>query len=284
MDCHAGDPARGGDQRDGGENRGGGSFTARINAAETEDELGRLAGVLNSTFARLEAAFAQQGRFASDVAHELRTPVSVMLTQTQTALKSERSAAEYRQTVESCQRAAQRMRRLIESSLLELARLDAGQEPMKRLAFDLAYTAHDCVELVRPLAAERGVTIRCDLPAAVCTGDAERLGQVITNLLTNAIQYNREQGEVRVATEQKNGTVTLTVADTGQGISTEDLPRVFERFYRADQCADERGGAFGAGIGDFQGDCGGARGDAGGRRGCGGAGGGVYGEAAGGDN
>ena len=93
--------------------------------------------MLNSTFARLEAAFAQQRQFTSDAAHELRTPVSVMLTQTQTALNRERSAAEYRETVESCQRAAQRMRRLIES-LLELARLDAGQEPMKQARFDLA--------------------------------------------------------------------------------------------------------------------------------------------------
>src|SRR5207249_8616527 len=110
--------------------------------------------VLNSTFARLEANFAQQARFTSDAAHELRTPVSVMLTQTQSALTRERPAPEYRETLEACQRAAQRMRRLIES-LLELARLDAGQEKLKHAPLDLAHTAADCVELVRPLAAER---------------------------------------------------------------------------------------------------------------------------------
>src|SRR5208283_5434495 len=99
-----------------------GDMSQRISIADTESELGQLAGVLNSTFGRLEAAFARQQQFTSDAAHELRTPVSVMLTQTQTALNRDRSPAEYRETVEACQRAAQRMRRMIES-LLELARL-----------------------------------------------------------------------------------------------------------------------------------------------------------------
>ena len=94
-----------------------GDLSQRINAAETESELGKLASVLNSTFARLDAAFAQQKQFASDAAHELRTPVTVILTQTQTALNRQREAAEYRETVEACQRAAQRMRKLIGSLL-----------------------------------------------------------------------------------------------------------------------------------------------------------------------
>ncbi|HEX4264940.1 MAG TPA: ATP-binding protein [Verrucomicrobiae bacterium] len=210
-----------------------GDLSQRINVNETESELGRLAGVLNSTFARLDAAFAQQQQFTSDAAHELRTPVTVMLTQTQTALNRERSAAEYRETLESCQRAAQRMRRLIES-LLELARLDAGQQTMKRSRFDLAQTARDCITLISPLADGRHVKILCDLPPLVCVGDSERLAQVITNLLTNAITYNKENGEVRISGESRNGSVILTVQDTGLGISAVDLPRVFDRFYRAD--------------------------------------------------
>lgn len=211
----------------------GGDLTQRINVGETESELGRLAGVLNSTFARLDAAFSQQRQFTSDAAHELRTPVSVMLTQTQTTLNRERSAAEYRETVESCQRAAQRMRRLIES-LLELAKLDAGQQPMKRSPFDLAQTARDCVALIEPLASARHLNITCDLPPLNCIGDSERLSQVITNLVTNAITYNKVNGEVRVEGETKDGFAILRVSDTGLGISAEDLPRVFDRFYRAD--------------------------------------------------
>jgi signal transduction histidine kinase len=200
---------------------------------------------LNSTFARLEAAFAQQQQFTSDAAHELRTPVSVMLTQAQAALNRERTAPEYRETVEACQRAAQRMRKLIES-LLALARLDAGQEVLKRLRFDFSKTVSDCAELVKPIAEARGIKISTALEPVEISGDSERLAQVVTNLLTNAIQYNRAEGAVNVTLELQNGFAVLTVADTGAGIPTEDLPRVFERFYRAEK---SRTGAGNSGLG-----------------------------------
>ena len=224
-----------------------GDLSQRINSAETESELGQLAAVLNSTFARLEAAFAQQKQFASDAAHELRTPVAVILTQTQAALNRERDAGEYKQTVEACQRAAQRMRKLI-SALLELARLDAGQEQMKRLRFDFSKTVADCVELIQPLAEERGVKISRDLSPLEIEGDSERLGQVVTNLLTNAVQYNHDGGEVKVATTRESGMAVLSVSDTGQGIPAEDLPRVFERFYRADQSRSSGNAGLGLAI------------------------------------
>jgi signal transduction histidine kinase len=222
-------------------------LSQRINTAETESELGRLAAVLNSTFARLESAFAQQKQFASDAAHELRTPVSVILTQTQAALIRERDSGEYKQTVEACQRAALRMKKLI-SALLELARLDAGQEQMKRLRFDFAKTVADCVDLVRPLADARGIKISMELPPLEIEGDAERLGQVVTNLLTNAIQYNHDGGEVKAVLKLENGMAILAVSDTGQGIPAEDLPRVFERFYRADKSRSSGNAGLGLAI------------------------------------
>jgi len=225
----------------------GGDLSQRINAASTDNELGRLAAVLNSTFARLEAAFAHQSRFTSDASHELRTPVSVILTQTQTALSRERSEPEYREALEACQRAANRMRRLTES-LLELARLDAGQEPMKNERFDLSRVARECVELVRPLADQRGLQIQCDLPAVECVGDPERISQVATNLLSNAIHFNREHGEVKISTHADNGSVMLTVADTGVGIPDQDLPHIFERFYRVDKSRSRVQGRTGLGL------------------------------------
>jgi heavy metal sensor kinase len=222
-----------------------GDLSQRINVGEAESELGQLATVLNSTFARLETAFTQQQQFTSDAAHELRTPVSVILTQTQTSLNREREAADYKQTVEACQRAAQRMRKLIES-LLALARFDAGQEVLKRLPFDFSKTISDCAELVQPLASKRDVKIIAQIPPLEITGDSERLAQVVTNLLTNAIQYNKPGGEVRVKLESQNSLAVLTVADTGPGIAAENLPRVFGRFFRADA---SRTGAGNAGLG-----------------------------------
>jgi two-component system, OmpR family, sensor kinase len=224
-----------------------GDLSQRINVAETESELGQLASVLNATFSRLDAAFAQQQQFTSDAAHELRTPVSVMLTQTQTALKSERKAEEYRATVEACQRSAQRMRGLIES-LLKLARLDAGQETMRRAPFDLARMVGESVEHIRPLAANRGITIEENLEAAECVADVERLGQVVTNLLTNAVNYNRENGTIRVTTRREGSLIAIEISDTGIGIPPEHLPNVFKRFYRVDTARTTSQGRSGLGL------------------------------------
>lgn len=223
-----------------------GDLTRRINPSETESELGQLTTVLNSTFARLETAFAQQQQFTSDAAHELRTPVSVILTQVQSTLNKERSGAEYRETLEACQRAALRMKRLIES-LLELARFDAGQEQLKRVSFELAAKTRECADMLQPLAAERRVKLVLELTETSCVGDPERLSQVIINLLTNAVTYNKPDGEVRVTTALRDGSAILTVADTGIGIAPEDAPQVFTRFYRADK--SRTGSAGNAGLG-----------------------------------
>jgi signal transduction histidine kinase len=158
----------------------------------------------------------------------------VILTQTQTALNRERTAPEYRETVEACQRAAQRMRKLIHA-LLELARLDAGQERMKRLRFDFSSAVTECIALIKPIAEERGVKVVSELAPLEITGDSERLAQVVTNLLTNAIQYNKAGGEVRVKLASQGGLAILVVSDTGNGIPAKDLQHIFGRFYRGDK-------------------------------------------------
>ncbi|MBM3836410.1 MAG: HAMP domain-containing protein [Verrucomicrobia bacterium] len=224
-----------------------GNLSERIRVKDPENELGRLAGVLNSTFARLEVAFAQQKQFTADASHELRTPLTVLISEAQTTLARERSAAEYRETVETCLDTAQQMRRLTES-LLELARLDAGLDNLQRAPLDLAETTRACVDLIRPLASQRGIKVSLDLKPAELSGNADRLAQVATNLLTNAIHYNNPAGEIRVATRIENGHALLSVADSGMGISPEDLPHIFERFYRADKSRSRATGRTGLGL------------------------------------
>lgn len=226
----------------------GGDLSQRIPAAQTEDELAELASVLNSTFERLEESFQRQTRFTADASHELRTPVTVMLSQLQMSLARERSAAEYRETLLACQRAAQRMRKLAES-LLALTRLEAGEERIRQDRFELSQVAEECVELVRARADERGVALCCDLDPAECTGDADRVAQVVTNLLDNAIRYTPKGGEVRVATARNGRGAKLIVSDNGEGIAAESLPHVFERFFRADKArAVNNGGGAGLGL------------------------------------
>ena len=225
-----------------------GDLSQRMNVSDTESELGRLAGVLNSTFARLETAFEQQARFTSDASHELRTPLAVLLSQVQTALSRDRSAAEYKEALEACQRAAQRMRVLAES-LLELARLDAEPQRERREPFDLSRLTQESAELVQPLTVACGINVHCSNMSAVeCEGDPERIARVITNLLTNAVQYNREGGEVRVSTSTSGSWAVLEVKDTGVGIAADQLPRIFERFYRADASRSGSDGHAGLGL------------------------------------
>lgn len=224
-----------------------GNLSERIAGAEADDELGRLVAVLNSTFAQLEAAFAQQKQFTADASHELRTPIAVLIAEAQTALARPRTAAEYRETIEACLATAQQMRRLTES-LLDLARLDAGPATLERQPVNLAALAEACVEQVRPLAAARRITIDPNLTPVQCTGDPDRLTQLLTNLLTNAIHYNRDGGSVQVSTGPERGGARLTVADTGPGIAPEELPHIFQRFYRADKARARSEGRFGLGL------------------------------------
>ena len=224
-------------------------LSRRIDITATKSELGQLAHVLNTTFARLEAAFAQQTRFTADASHELRTPVSVILTQTELALAKERPAAEYREALEACYRAARRMKSLVDG-LLTLARIDAGELHLHADEFDLCRTVEECVALLTPLAEEHRVALQLDLQPVQFVGDADRIAQVITNLLSNAINYNREQGRVQVTLRRDESThdVVLTVSDTGVGIASEDLAGIFARFYRVDKARSRLFGGSGLGL------------------------------------
>ncbi len=224
-----------------------GDLAQRIDTRDTESELGQMADVLNSTFARLEASFAQQARFTADAAHELRTPVTVILMHAQNALAAGGLTGEQREAVEACERAAQRMRRMIQS-LLQLARLDAGQEAMERGQIDLAGVAGECAALIQPIAAARGVTIQTEFATAECRADEGRIGQVITNLLGNAIHHGREGGRVWVTTRREADWAVLTVADDGPGIAEEHRPHLFERFFRVDRARTGASGRTGLGL------------------------------------
>jgi heavy metal sensor kinase len=219
------------------------NLSSRIDVAATEDELGDLARTLNSAFERLESAMNQLRQFTADASHELRTPVSVLMTQMELALRKPRSPEEYREVLETCLKAVRRMASMSED-LLFLSRADAKAVEMRREPLDLKEVVDEAVGSVRPLAEIRGIRMSLETSPQRLVGDRVRLGEAVTNLVTNAILYNRPEGQVKVTL--RNG--ILAVADTGAGIPEEDRPRVFERFYRADKSRSRNAGGAGLGL------------------------------------
>jgi signal transduction histidine kinase len=223
-----------------------GNLAERIPVDDADTELGRLAAVLNHTFGRLEAAFQRQRQFTADAAHELRTPLAVLITEAQTTLARERSAPEYRETVAGSLETAQQMRRLTEA-LLALARIDdAGK--VTREPVDLAAAAEAAVERARPAATTAGLTVASHLEPALASGTRERVDLIVANLVANAIAYNRPGGSITVSTRPDGADAVLVVADTGIGIAAAHLPQIFDRFYRVDESRAGSDGHAGLGL------------------------------------
>ena len=219
----------------------------RIDRLQMETELGRLAGTLNDTFDRLQAAFEQQIRFTSDASHELRTPLSIVTNQAELALRRDRQPAEYRDALRAILEAARRMRTVVED-LLTLARADAGELSLRRDPLDLAAVVRGTAELMAGEAERRGVAIELDLADAALRGDRSRLQELVTNLLANAIRYNREGGRVTLRLRTGGGLALLDVSDTGIGIPPEEQALVFDRFHRVDKARSREAGGSGLGL------------------------------------
>lgn len=223
------------------------NLTERINVDDMDSEFGELATVFNGSFDRLQAAVERQRQFTADASHELRTPLSVIAAHTELALSRPRSSEDYQATLETCWRASQRMKSLIDSLLL-LARFDSGATPLIRTRMNLDSMVSECVELVEPLATARAIRIECQTTSCLVYADSERLFQVVTNLLTNAIRYNVDEGSIHVSIRVEHSSAVISVTDTGVGISPDQLPRIFDRFYQVDKARSRAEGSCGLGL------------------------------------
>ncbi len=223
------------------------NLSTRIDSSSMDRELQSLTETLNSMLARLDRSFQQQVQFTADASHELRTPIAVLLSHCELALNRPRAEEEYRQTLATCQKAAHRMSGLVEG-LLTLARVDAGRLDLRLSSTDLAQLAAETRDMFQPFANEQQVEIQLRGSPAPCRVDSNRLAQVVSNLLQNAIQYNRPGGQVTLETELTDGVARLRVRDTGIGIPAAALPHLFDRFYRVDEARARSTGGNGIGL------------------------------------
>ena len=189
---------------------------------------------LENTLALLQKAFNREKQATADITHELRTPLAAMITTLDVALRKSRTAEEYKSILEEIRGSCGQMHGEVER-LLTLARLDAGADPLRPETFELSSLCGDCIQMIRPLADQKSVTISMDgISSLEITTDPGKLKEILTNLLHNSIQYNRPGGWISLAFQAKPGSIIIEVRDNGIGIRRENLTRVFERFYRED--------------------------------------------------
>ncbi len=233
-----------------------GNLAGRLGLAPRDDEVGRLAATFDGMLDRLERAFIQQERaagqqrqFAADASHELRTPLTIIKGDLDVLLRRQRSAEEYEEVVRDVDEEVTRLGGLVED-LLTLARADSGQAELAREFVYLDALVDETAAGVRRLAEAKGVSVETRLaPDIAVVGDPVRLRQLVVNLLGNAVKYTPAGGRVRVTLGAVGHVqARLDVADSGIGIAPEDLPHVFDRFFRADKARARAEGGTGLGL------------------------------------
>lgn len=229
----------------------GRSLHRRLPADASNDELSRLGLTVNAMLSRLETSFAALRRFTADASHELKTPLTVLRADVERAMHPKTTRVERMVALEEALQETARMADLVDS-LLTLARADEGRFDVHRTPVEVEALMREVYETAVILGEDAGLAISMpSLENAIVMGDRTRLRQLLLNLVTNAIKYTPRGGRVDVSvTRRLNDEIGIVVRDTGVGIAANDLPHIFDRFWRADRArsrASERGG-FGLGL------------------------------------
>lgn len=222
------------------------SLDRRLALEGPPDEVKALADAFDDMLERLERAFEQQSRFVADAAHELRTPLATLRTNLEVIYQDpDASLEDYREMAAVLDRILDRMEHLVENLLL-LAR---GEAEVQREVTNLGVVLTEAVDEMKPLAQAHNVTLELEVTdELVVLADAPLLARAVGNLIENGIRYNCPGGSVAVIAYREANGIVIQVKDTGIGISSDELPHIFERFYRVDRSRDRHRGGAGLGL------------------------------------
>jgi heavy metal sensor kinase len=224
------------------------NLNMQIVTAHKEEEIQRLVQSFNAMVRRLDSSFRQMRKFNADAAHELRTPLAIIQGETEIALMSRNLPEEIRIILASNLEELDRLTRIV-NDLLTLSEAEAGRQVLTKQPVNVGKLLVDLVEQMRLLASDRNITIEVQCtPNLWIDADKLWIRRVILNLLDNAIKYSKDRGIIEVQAGRENSLIKIHVRDRGIGIHPEDLPRIFDRFYRADPARNRDTGGAGLGL------------------------------------
>lgn len=223
-------------------------LSKRIDYQGAMDEVGRLAQTFDQMLARLQESFERERRFASDAAHELRTPLTVLKGQIEVTLSRARSSTEYESKLRELAVQVDRLIRL-SNALLFLSRSDQNQISTKPVPVNLTELLSVLVEQFQPLAKEKNLNVSTQLADGLFViGDNDYLIRLFMNLLENALKYTPADGQIQVSAERDANGVQVKIYNSSDGIASEHIPHLFERFYRVDEARSSATGGNGLGL------------------------------------
>jgi len=220
----------------------------RIKMPETRDEIRELVDTFNAMLEKLDESFSSQKQLVQDISHELRTPLTIMRGEMEVALKKARSPEEYMAVLESGLEEISRLSLLVEN-LLILSRFDSREICMDSRPFSMGGLLNDIVADAHILAKRKGINIECSASDDVrVNGDEHQLRRAFLNIIDNAVKYTPEGGRILISLEIGEGFTRVRVSDSGIGIPPENLPFIFDRFYRVDKSRSSEGYGLGLSI------------------------------------
>ncbi|MFV0363808.1 MAG: sensor histidine kinase [Suipraeoptans sp.] len=230
-----------------GEIGNSGDLSKRISVTSS-DELGQLSETFNQMFEKLEDSFETERRFTSDASHELRTPVTTILAQCEYAFENATSEKELYESLETIQKQGYRMSHLIEA-LLRFTRMEQNAPSLEKEQVDLSKLAINVCKEQSKLN-EKGITLASRIePDIIISGDKALLAQMMDNVIRNAYKYGNENGNIYVSLTRDNQSIAFSVRDDGIGIAADELPKIWNRFYRVDKARTNISGTgFGLGL------------------------------------